>query len=323
MTVGLHPGRVAAFLRDAGWDGARRTPLAGDASGRRYARLTGPGRSAVLMETPIDATASTRAFVAVAGRLAAIGLSPPRILAARAEEGLLLLEDLGDELLARIAQAEPAAEPALYAAAADVLVALRAAPTGGLPLYDAAAMAEATTLAATCYAGRADAPWLAPLHAALEAHAGPADTMILRDYHAENLVWRPEQRGAARMGLLDFQDAMRGAAAYDLASLIRDARRDVSPEAAETATARFALRIGADRDRLDAALAVLGAQRNLRLLGIFARLGARGRPHYRGFLPRVWAQLTADLAHPACAAVRAPALAALAPPVAPERAAAR
>jgi aminoglycoside/choline kinase family phosphotransferase len=275
------------------------------------------------METPRDALASVRAFLAVGERLAALGLSAPRVLAARPEAGLLLLEDLGDDLLARVAEARPGEEPALYEAAVDVLVALRGASAEGLPRYDADAMARATDLAASCYAGRSDAPWIAPLRSALVGHAGPADTLILRDYHAENLVWRPERAGPARMGLLDFQDAMRGPAAYDLASLIRDARRDVSAEAASAAVARFAARTETPSDRLDAALAVLGVQRNLRLLGIFARLAARGRPHYLAFLPRVWGQLVADLAHPACAAMRAPALAALPPPVAPGLAAVR
>ena len=308
MTVRLHPARIEAFLLGAGWAGARRAALAGDASGRRYERLTGPRGSAILMETPLSALASARAFVEVGERLGRAGLSPPRILAERISDGLLLLEDLGDDLLARVAEARPAEEPALYAAAADVLVALRDMPADGLPLYDAAAMAQATDLAATCYAGHGDVPWIEPLRAALEAHAGPADTLILRDYHAENLVWRPERRGAARMGLLDFQDAMRGPAAYDLASLVRDARRDVSPAAARAAVGRFAERTGTDPG---AALAVLGVQRNLRLLGIFARLASRGRPHYLSFLPRVWGQLATDLAHPACDAVRGPALSAL------------
>ena len=313
---GPEEARIAPFLARAGWGGATRAPLAGDASGRRYERLARGGSTAVLMIAPPGAAASVRAFAEVGARLSSLGLSPPEPIAAEPEAGLMLLEDLGDALLARVVARRPSREPALYAAAAEVLAVLRAAgPPEGLPLYDADAMAEATALAAPWYARAEDAPWVEPLRAALERHAGPPDALILRDYHAENLVWLPERRGPARLGLLDFQDAMRGPAAYDLASLIRDARRDVSPAAAAAATARFAKAAGTPPAALDAALAVLGAQRALRILGVFARLARRdGRPRYLALLPRVWAQLAADLAHPALAAARGPALGALPPP---------
>ena len=308
--------RIAPFLARAGWGGAARAPLAGDASGRRYERLARGAGTAVLMIAPPEAAASLRAFLDVGARLRALGLSAPAVLAAEPEGGLMLLEDLGDALIARVAARHPAREPALYAAAAGVLPALRAAgPPEGLPLYDAPAMAEATALTAPWYARAEGAPWVGPLREALARHAGPPDAMILRDYHAENLIWLPDRRGPARLGLLDFQDAMRGPAAYDLASLTRDARRDVSPAAAAAATARFAAAAGTRPAALDAALAVLGAQRALRILGVFARLARRGgRPRYLALLPRVWAQLSADLAHPALAAVRGPALGALPPP---------
>ena len=315
----VHPGAsraraVAGFLRRAGWDGARRAPLAGDASGRRYERLRDGPRTAVLMDAPPEPLGRTRAFLDVAGRLSALGLSPPAVLAAEPDRGLLLLEDLGDALLARVAAAHPAREAALYEAAADVLTRIAAAgPPEGLPLFDARTMAEATALTAAWYARSDEAPWTEPLRDALEAHAGPPDALILRDYHAENLVWLPGRRGPARLGLLDFQDALRGPAAYDLASLIGDARRDVSPESARAAVARFAE--GAGAEGLDAALAVLGAQRALRILGVFARLARRdGLPRYLPLLPRVWRHLSACLAHPACAALRGPVAASLPPP---------
>ena len=313
---GGREGAVAAFLEEAGWGGALRAPLAGDASGRRYERLTRPrGDTAVLMDAPPEEAASARAFLDVAGRLAALGLSPPAILHARPEAGLVLLEDLGDALLARVARDHPPREAALYEAAAEVLAAVRGAGTPlGLPLFDARAMAEATALAAPFHAGRDDAPWVPALREALEAHAGPPDGLLLRDYHAENLIWLPDRRGPARLGLLDFQDAMRGPAAYDLASLLRDARRDVSPAAARAATARFIAGTDADPEALDAALAVLGAQRAIRILGVFGRLARRGRPRYLTLLPRVWRQLADDLAHPACAGFRAAVLGALPPP---------
>ena len=262
------------------------------------------------MIAPAAAAASLRAFLDVGARLSALGLSAPAVIAAEPEAGLMLLEDLGDALLARVAARHPAREPALYAEAAGVLPVLRGADPSGLPLYDAGAMAEATALAAPWYARAGDAPWVEALREALERHAGPPDTLILRDYHAENLVWLPRRPGPARLGLLDFQDAMQGPAAYDLASLTRDARRDVSPAAAEAAVARCGRAEGTG-----AALAVLGAQRALRILGVFARLARQGgRPRYLALLPRVWGQLSADLSHPACAGLRAPVLGALPPP---------
>ena len=305
---------IAGFLRRAGWGGAKRAALAGDASGRRYERLTDAARTAVLMDAPPGPEGRVRAFLDVAGRLSALGLSPPAVLAAEPGAGLLLLEDLGDALLARVAAAEPAREVALYEAAADVLAVLRAAgPPEGLPLYDAGAMAEATALTGPWYARAEAVPWTEPLHEALDTHAGRSDAMVLRDYHAENLVWLPDRQGPASVGLLDFQDALRGPAAYDLASLIQDARRDVSPAAARAAVARFAE--GDDPARLHAALAVVGAQRALRILGVFGRLARRdGKPRYLPLLPRVWGHLTACLAHPACAGLRGPVLGALPPP---------
>ena len=358
-------GEIAGFLAAAGWGGAHRAPLAGDASGRRYERLTwarggaaprrdpgpmgagpvedrtaarrseeppggdlptriarageeagAPGRAAtaVLMDAPVGPEGKAGAFLDVARRLRAMDLSAPATLDADPEAGLMLLEDLGDALLARVAAAEPEREVALYEAAADVLVRVRAAgPPEGLPVFDADAMAEAAALAGPWYARRGDAPWTEPLREALVVHAGPADTLILRDYHAENLIWLPERAGPARIGLLDFQDAMRGPAAYDLASLIADARRDVSPAAARAAVARFAE--GTGTRGLDAALAVIGAQRALRILGIFGRLARRdGKPHYLPLVPRVWGHLRSNLAHPACAGLRGPVLDALLAP---------
>ncbi|ETX27912.1 aminoglycoside phosphotransferase family protein [Roseivivax isoporae] len=301
---------VADFLDRAGWGGAVPAPLAGDASSRRYTRLERGGDTAILMQDP---GGDVDRFARLARLLSGWGLSAPAILACDAAAGLLLAEDLGDALFARLAASEPAREPALYAVAVDVLgVVERHAPPADLPPAGPAELAALTGMAFDWYLPRAGGPRDAGLAAdvrtafedALATHAPEMSVMILRDYHAENLLWLPDRTGVARAGLLDFQDAMRGPPGYDLVSLVEDARRDVSPAAAEIARTRYLERSGRSAAELRPRLAVLGAQRNLRILGVFARLAAQaGKPHYIDLVPRVWAHLDRALDHPALAAV--------------------
>lgn len=302
----------ARFLEAAGWGAAAARPLAGDASARRYERLTGGpgGAGAVLMDSDPARGEDPRPFLAVTDYLRGRGFSAPKVLAAEPEAGFVLLEDLGDALFARVCAAEPAAEAELYAAAVDLLAELQAeaAPEaiGGwaVPPYDAAVLEREAMLVLDWYLG-APSPDLRAAFAARLAEATasvePArGALVLRDYHAENLIWLPERRGSARVGLLDYQDALRGHGAYDLISLTEDARRDTSGALREAMTARFAAATGADREALDAAAAALAAQRNLKIFGIFARLCRRdGKPQYLDLLPRVWEHLQRDLAHPA------------------------
>jgi aminoglycoside/choline kinase family phosphotransferase len=312
------PGReaaITAFLAAAGWAEARREPLAGDASMRRYERLRLPGGArAVLMDAPPATGEDVAAFVRIARHLAGLGLSPPAIIAEDIAGGFLLLEDLGDALFSRVVAATPGREVPLYAAAAEVLAELqRHPPPQGLPRLDAATMPEQAAIAFDWYlAGATSRPapdadragFVAALAEALErlAPAGPEPVLVLRDYHAENLIWLPDRRGAARVGLLDFQLAHVGHPGYDLVSLVEDARRDVSRTAREAAIASFIAATGQSRGPLEAALAVLGAQRHLRILGVFARLALRdGKSRYLGLLPRVWAQLRRALDHPGLA----------------------
>lgn len=306
--------RIAAFLDSAGWRGAARTPLAGDASFRRYERLTLGPRRAVLMDAPPPHN-DTRPFAAIARWLRARGYSAPRICAGDEESGLLLLEDLGDLTFSRAL--DGGADPVrLYGAAADLLADLRrhAPPDWAAPYDEAAFLAEADLLidwflpAMGAPGGDAlraghHAAWRAVLP--LAAHAPPA--LVLRDYHADNLVWLPDRAGAARVGLLDFQDALAGPPAYDLASLLEDARRDVPPPLAEAVTARYlAAMPGIDPRAFRAARGVLAAQRNAKIVGIFTRLWRRdGKPGYLRLLPRVWRLLESGLARPALAPVRA------------------
>lgn len=324
----LRAAARAAFLDGTGWRGAAVAPLAGDASPRRYFRLRGGPAPAVLMDADPATGEDVRPFAALTALLRGLGLAAPEIHAADAAQGFLLLEDLGDALYARVCAAEPAAERALYEAAVDLLAALHAAPppaeAPGLPAfglpavpippYDGAALLEEARLAVDWWAPLAGAPvppeGLAEFDAALLAACAPVSAarsaLVLRDYHAENLLWLPHRAGHARVGLLDYQDALRGHPAYDLISLTEDARRDLAPGLAAHLLARYAAAAGADPEALALAAAVLAAQRNLKIVGIFARLCRRdGKPRYLGLIPRVWAHLRRDLGHPALAPLRA------------------
>lgn len=297
----------AAFLAAVGWQDATRRHLAGDASDRSYARLVRGGQSAVLMDAPPGSADDPADFVAIARHLAGIGLSPPRIMAQDLAQGFLLLEDLGDGLFARLATADPGREATLYAAATDVLMHLQAHPAPhGLTDLSAEGWAEAAGLAVDAYAAAATGtapdrgPLVAALAQAMALHADGPRVLILRDYHAENLLWLSERTGVAAVGLLDFQLAQMGQPAYDLVSLLQDARRDLSPGTEAAMLARFRAAQGGGGP--DAAYATLGAQRALRILGVFARLClVAGKPGYLGMMPRVWAHLERNLAHPALA----------------------
>ncbi|MEZ5753431.1 MAG: phosphotransferase [Paracoccaceae bacterium] len=297
----------SAFLDRAGWGGAERRFLAGDASDRSYDRLTGPSGTAVLMDAPPGKGDDPRTFARIARHLAGLGLSPPAILAEDFDHGFLLLEDLGDDLLARLVAKDAALEAPLYSAATDVLFLLQAdeAPMG-LPDLSAAEWAQAAAFALDWYAFAATgnapdcAEFVAILTGLIRTHADGPRVMILRDYHAENLLWLPDRSGAARVGLLDFQLAQMGQPGYDLVSLLQDARRDVSATVEAAMIARFCAAQGTDPGEFAAAYATLGAQRALRILGIFARLCLKGgKPGYLAMIPRVWSQLWRNLNHPA------------------------
>ena len=291
------PVGAAAFLDQAGWGGAEILPLAGDASFRRYFRVGSGDRSAVLMDAP-PVHEDSRPFLAVARLLGERGFAAPAILAADLDEGLILLEDFGDARMAEAIAADPARETAIYAAAVDLLLALRQYPAGPLPSYDMAVYLREAALFADWYlpaVGIEPAPGLeAAWREALAPIADVQAVTVLRDYHAENIMLLAD----GRLGLLDFQDALAGHPAYDLVSLLQDAPRDVAPALEAAMLARYG--------QVDAAAyALLGAQRNAKILGIFTRLWRRdGKPRYLALLPRVWAYLERDLAHPALAPVR-------------------
>ena len=299
----------ADFLVATGWAEATAAPLAGDASARSYQRLTrADGATAVLMRSGADD--STPRFLTIAHHLTTLGFSAPEVLAGDPQDGRLLLEDLGDGVFARLVEADPAAEPALYRAAAGFLADLHRHPAPpDLPLQTPAMLAAAVAPAADWYLGQgteqpaaaaALARTLEPALATILPAAQPV--LVHRDFHAENLIWLPGRAGAAQVGLLDFQDALVGHPAYDLVSLVEDARRDLSPGIRAVVVEEYARLTGSDPATLDTAMAILGAQRNLRILGIFARLTlAAAKPRYVPLIPRVWGHLQGDLAHPALA----------------------
>ena len=301
------PDRIARFLSACGWDNALRKPLAGDASRRRYERLTDDTKGvAVLMDAPPGSGEDTRPFLDIADYLHGLDLSAPRIIAADEDQGLILLEDLGDDLYARVLEAGRADEISLYIAATDVLLRLQSAePPAGLAAYDADAMTKLAGLATEWYAPEADgAPLLSALHAKLLEVWPTQPVTVLRDYHAENLLWLPQRPGTERVGLLDFQDAMLGHPVYDLVSLVQDARRDVGEDASSAALAHFSEHTAASQDELAFWTSVIGAQRALRILGVFARLSRRDeKPGYLEFVPRVWRDLQTCLQHPSMAEV--------------------
>ncbi|QPH52755.1 aminoglycoside phosphotransferase family protein [Pontivivens ytuae] len=300
--------RIAAFLERAGHGGAPCSMLAGDASNRRYLRVGGM----VLMDAPAEKGEDVRPFLDVTRRLRAGGFSAPEVLAEDAEAGLLLLEDLGDALFARVTGRVD--EVALYEAAVDALAGIQAdVSADGLPPYDEATYLREARLLTDWYLPARGVSLQAAEIAAYEALVAEAcaalkaaPVIVLRDYHAENLLWLPERAGAARVGLLDYQDALAGHPAYDVVSLLEDARRDTSEELQKAMIRRFLDRTGASEEAFARAYAVLGAQRNLKIIGIFSRLDRRdGKPAYLAHQPRVWAHLQRDLAHPALAGLRA------------------
>lgn len=301
-----------SFVASTDWAGATRKTLAGDASNRRYDRLHLDGKTAVLMDAPRDKGEDIRPFVRIARFLSGLGLSAPVIMAEDVEHGFLLLEDLGDDLFARVIPRQPDLERPLYEAATDALIHLhRATPPEDLKPYDPAVMLDMAALAWRWYLGGAlaenttsEQAFRAAFAGVLQAHASATPVLIQRDYHAENLLWLPGRDGPARVGLLDFQDAMKGHPAYDLVSVLQDARRDVPPAIEEAMITRYVAATGQNDTDFRAAYAVLGVQRNLRILGVFGRLCLmNGKPHYIDLIPRVWDLMLRDLDHPALSPV--------------------
>jgi aminoglycoside/choline kinase family phosphotransferase len=307
----IPPHQAPAFLAACGWAGAEIRPLAGDASFRRYFRVHKDGETAVLMDAP-PPHEDPRPFVAVAEWLCAAGLSAPAILGRDLDRGMLLLDDFGDTRLRETVDAAPQLEAELYTLAVDLLVHLHArSPMPGLRPHGLDLWLDEISLFLDWYCpalgldvDRAgwDAVWREILVPVAQDGLGPVT--VLRDFHAENVMLVAGRDGVRHLGLLDFQDAVIGHPAYDLVSVLEDARRDVTPCIERDMIDLYMKKTGQGVD-FERAYWVLAAQRNTRIIGVFTRLWKRdGKPHYGAFQPRMWGLLERDLAQPALAPVR-------------------
>lgn len=307
--------RLQSFLSGTAWASARIAPLAQDASFRRYWRLHLDTASAVLMDAPPPE--DVRPFLRIAAHLSAIGLSVPTILKADEVAGLVLEEDLGDTLLSALLDTGADPDPLLRAAAEALIPMQRAAPPPDLPAWGPDAMADTAlgTLFDWWWPARHGSPApaaaraqvAAALHAILDKlHDGPRG-FVHRDYFAGNLIHLPDRSSPRDIAIIDFQGAAIGHPAYDLMSLLQDARRDIPPDT-EAAVIDHVLSLRPDLDphAFRVAYAACAAQRHLRVACQWVRLALRDhRPHYLSYGPRTWRLLTRALEHPANAPLRA------------------
>lgn len=317
--VDVRGAKRRAFWQRAGWDDANETPLAADASFRRYFRLKHKdGRAAVVMDAPPEKE-DVRPFVSIGEILSGFGYSVPRLLAADDEDGFLLLEDLGDTTYTR-ALAAGEDELSLYSLATDLLTDLAKRGledvTGHVPAYSDEKLLQEVMLFVDWYlrpgvglkiddAARdafADA-WRNCLPAARSA----PEVLVLRDYHVDNMMLLPDRAGIAACGLLDFQDAVIGPASYDLVSLLQDCRRDISEAVIKSAMERYFATMPeiVNRQAFLSSYRVLGAQRHFKVLGIFARQTVlHGNHGYLVHMPRLWRLALENLSDEALAPVR-------------------
>lgn len=333
-------------LSERVWKQSSLSYLQGDASPRAYARIWMPGRTRVLMNAPrmpdgpplrdglpysriAHLAEDVRPFVAMQRALEATGIAAPHVHAHDLDRGLLLLEDLGDLTFSR-AVGEGYSQIELWTAAVDALVEVRragpvsvlplvGAATYTLPAYDRGALGIETELLMDWYwpmlrpepvSAPSREEFIGLWDAVFDRLLAMPQGLVLRDFHSPNLMWRPERSGLSRVGVLDFQDALRGPWAYDLVSLLQDARVDVPATLEAELFARYCGRVAAiepdfDRTSFTYAYAALGAQRNTKILGIFARLARRdGKSAYLQHIPRIWSYLERNLARPELAPLR-------------------
>ena len=313
---------IMGFLEANGWQQASRTMLADDASARRYQRLVHGDRQAILMDAPPDQM-SIVPFLNIARHLVGLGFSAPEIYAEDEASGLVLLEDFGDDTYNRLLRSDPECEVELYGLAVDVLSTLHRCPEKDTVLAEAPTHSEAVLLdgvaqfvqhyipqvmgqsLSSSLSDEFRALWVAALKPVFDQ----PKTLVLRDFHVDNLIHLRDRDGIQRCGLLDFQDASIGAGAYDLMSLLEDARRDISTDIVDDMRQRYAHALNMnvpEQHSFDTAYAVLGAQRHTRVIGIFTRLCIRdAKPGYLVHIPRVWRLLERSLCHPALAELKA------------------
>lgn len=295
------PKALDAFLAPIGWGDSDVSLLAADASFRRYFRaIRADGSRAVIMDAP-PPHEDPKPFINMVEYLCGHGFRAPQIWNQNLDEGLMLLEDFGDTRMREYLQEHPAEEDDIYKQAIDTLLQLKKAPAAPVPAYDLNAYLIEVRLLTSWYMPAMNLPFnQAEFDSIWQQALAPISgkefqqTTVLRDYHAENIMLLDD----GSQGIIDFQDALAGHAAYDLVSLLQDARRDVSPEL-EAAMLDYYSEQGDVDDDFRQHYALLGAQRNTKIVGIFTRLWQRdGKIRYLSFLPRMWDYLERDLAQP-------------------------
>ena len=317
--MGDRDALISRFLTEAGWSAAKRVRIAGDLSARRYFRLKGAGgETVVLMDADPKLDPSTPRFVQVTNWLRAANLSAPDILASAADDGLLLLEDFGDTKVSDAIKSEPDLRSGIYTLTLELIDRVQERPLDGLHTPSPQELVNLTRLADDYYPHIDQArlkPFRALLETVLAEILSEPPAVSLRDFHADNLIWLPNRAGFRRLGILDYQDAFLTHPVYDVVSLLTDARTDIEPEFRTRMIREYAQRSGRNLAEVSRAFAAFSAQRNLRILGIFARSASRdGKSVHLPKLPRVYGYLIEALRHPVFASVAQDAIAAIPPP---------
>ena len=306
---------IQEFLNENGWGKAIREKLFSDASFRSYERLNNGEKSVMLMDAPPEKE-DIRPFVNVDQYLRRCGFSAPQIYAVDEKNGFILLEDLGNNSFTNVLSGNSPIsnmykEKDLYVAATDMLIQLhRSNRPDKIPDYDYSLLMQECRLLIDWYLPNVDSDidikkagekYIEIWKELLSNSKSDERVVALRDFHADNLMWMPARNGVERVGLLDFQDAVVGSPVYDLVSLLEDARRDVDPKTVQMCIKRYLKsRKAIDKDKFMASYATYAAQRNCKIIGIFARLAIRdNKPRYLDYMPRVWNHLLSDIEHPA------------------------
>ena len=301
----IRPEKIERFLRHHGWDDAKTEKITSDASNRKYTRLFKKQNTSILMDSDPTTNESIENFIYFTKQLRKLKFSAPKIYGQDICNGLLLLEDLGSDSFANILKSKPHLENHIYQEAINQLIEIRKNKIPHLTRkYDLKILLQEAVLFSEWYLSPLRASYesshlLKILRVTLQETLKQDTTLVLRDYHAENLMWLPNRRNNRRVGLLDYQDALAGNPAYDIASLLKDARREVPKKLQEELIKYFLKKTNLDHAVFSRDYSILSAQRNLKIIGIFSRLSIRdNKSGYLDLIPRVWKNLQDDLKHP-------------------------
>ena len=301
----IRPEKIERFLRHHGWDDAKTEKITSDASNRKYTRLFKKQNTSILMDSDPTTNESIENFIYFTKQLRKLKFSAPKIYGQDICNGLLLLEDLGSDSFANILKSKPHLENHIYQEAINQLIEIRKNKIPHLTRkYDLKILLKEAVLFSEWYLSPLRASYesshlLKILRVSLQETLKQDTTLVLRDYHAENLMWLPDRRNNRRVGLLDYQDALAGNPAYDIASLLKDARREVPKKLQEELIKYFLKKTNLDHAVFSRDYSILSAQRNLKIIGIFSRLSIRdNKSGYLDLIPRVWKNLQDDLKHP-------------------------